>query len=183
MTPMGPTLETPRLILRPPAQADFEAFAAMAQEEETMRYLGGLAPRHQAWRGWAAITGAWSLLGYSMFSVIEKETSRWIGRIGPWYPGGESGGWPGAEISWGLIAAAQRKGYAAEGAAAAIDYAFDELGWDQVIHCIHKNNAPSIRLAERLGSFRQREDVRLPQPINALVDIYGQTREQWQSRK
>ena len=183
MTPLGPTLETPRLILRPPIQEDFEAYAAMGQEEETRRYIGGLAPPQGAWRGLATIAGSWSLLGYSMFSVIEKETGRWIGRIGPWYPGGESAGWPGPEIGWGLIAAAQGKGYAAEGSTATIDYAFDTLGWDHIIHCIHKDNAPSILLAERLGSYRQRENVSLPPPIDVLVDIYGQSRAEWQSRK
>jgi len=183
MTSIGPTLETPRLILRPPSQADFDAFASMAREEETMRFIGGMATRDQAWRYMAILTGAWSLLGYSMFSVFEKETGRWIGRLGPWYPGGETGGWPGAEVGWGLMASAQGQGYAAEGATAAIDFAFDVLGWDKVIHCIHKNNTPSIRLAERLGSYRQRENVPLPPPFDVVVDIYGQTRDEWLERR
>jgi RimJ/RimL family protein N-acetyltransferase len=154
----------------------------MAQQEDTMRVVGGVAPRDQAWRYMAILTGAWTLLGYSMFSVFEKATGGWIGRIGPWYPGGETGGWPGAEVGWGLIAEAQGKGYALEGSSAAIDYAFDGLGWNRVIHCIHKDNAPSIRLAERLGSYRQREDVALPPPFDVRVDIYGQTREEWRAR-
>lgn len=178
----GPTLETPRLILRPPVQADFDGFASMAQEEQTMRYIGGVAVRDSAWRYMAILTGAWALLGYSMFSVIEKETGRWIGRLGPWRPGGTEGGWPGNEVGWGLVASAQGKGYAAEGATAAINWAFDVLGWESVIHCIHKDNAPSIRLAERLGSRRQRENVSLPPPFHGtMVDIYGQTRDEWRA--
>ncbi len=183
MTTIGPTLETSRLILRPPIQEDFEDYAALGREEETMRYIGGLMLPHTAWRFMASVAGSWALLGHGMFSVIEKQTGRWIGRLGPWYPGGESGGWPGPEVGWGLIASAQGKGYAAEGARASIDYVFDELGWEHVIHCIHKDNAPSIRLAERLGSYRQREDVRLPPPMDVAVDIYGQTREEWRARK
>jgi RimJ/RimL family protein N-acetyltransferase len=182
VTSIGPTIETPRLILRPPTQADLDGFAAMAQEAETMRFIGGVMPRHGAWRAMATLTGAWSLQGYSMFSVIQKETGRWIGRLGPWYPGGETGGWPGAEIGWGLIASAQGKGYAAEGATAAINYAFNELGWDHIIHCIHKDNVPSIRLAARLGSARQRCNVPLPPPFEVLVDIYGQTKSNWRQR-
>jgi RimJ/RimL family protein N-acetyltransferase len=181
---LGPTLTTARLILRPPIQDDIEGFAGMAAEEETMRFIGGLQPRDGAWRAMASLTGSWALLGYSMFSVIEKDTGRWIGRLGPWRPGGEQGGWPGPEVGWGLIAAAQGKGYAAEGATAAIDWAFDELGWDHVIHCIDKRNAPSIALAERLGSSLQREDVPLPAPFDAhRVDTYGQTRAQWKARR
>lgn len=183
MATIGPTLETSRLILRPPIQEDFEHYAALGREEETMRYIGGPMPPHTAWRFMAAVAGSWALLGHGMFSVIEKETGRWIGRLGPWFPGGESGGWPGQEVGWGLIADAQGKGYAAEGASASIDYVFDDLGWDHVIHCIHKDNKPSIRLAERLGSYLQRENVHLPPPMDVSVDIYGQTREEWRTRK
>lgn len=180
---LGPTLTTPRLILRPPIQGDFDAFAAMSREEETMRFIGGLQPRDAAWRSLSNLAGSWALLGYSMFSVIEKASGRWIGRLGPWRPGGEQGGWPGPEVGWGLIAAAQGKGYAAEGATAAMDWAFDHLGWDRVIHCIDKNNTPSIALALRLGSTLQREDVPLPAPFDMhRVDLYGQTKAQWKAR-
>ena len=34
-----------------------------------------------------------------MFSVIEKDSGRWIGRIGPWQPEG----WPGTEVGWSLV--------------------------------------------------------------------------------
>lgn len=181
---LGPTLETARLILRPPNQDDFDAFAAMSTEAETMRFIGGVQSRDGAWRNLSSLAGSWALLGYSMFSVIEKDTGRWIGRLGPWRPGGEQGGWPGPEVGWGLIAAAQGKGYAAEGAAAAMDWVFDSLGWDHVIHCIDKKNTPSIALALRLGSALQREDVALPAPLDAhRCDIYGQTRAQWKARR
>ncbi|MEQ1856760.1 MAG: GNAT family N-acetyltransferase, partial [Longimicrobiales bacterium] len=113
---LGPTLVTPRLILRPPTQEDFDGFASMAKEEDTMRFIGGVAPRDMAWRGLATMTGAWALLGFSMFSVLERETGEWIGRLGPWRPGGKQGGWPGDEVGWGLKRAAMGKGYAAEGA-------------------------------------------------------------------
>ena len=180
---IGPTLETARLILRPPIQEDFDGFVAMGSEEETMRFLGGVKPPDAIWRQVATLAGAWSLLGYSMFSVIEKESGRWIGRLGPWQPGGESGNWPGTEVGWGLRASAMGKGYAQEGAIAAIDWAFDTLGWDEVIHCIDKDNTPSIALALRLGSKLQRRGVPLPAPIDDhTVDIYGQSRAEWKAR-
>ncbi len=180
---LGPTLITPRLILRPPTQEDFDGFASMAQEEDTMRFIGGAAPRDAAWRGMATMAGAWALLGYAMLSVIEKETGEWIGRLGPWRPGGKEGGWPGDEVGWGLKRAAIGKGYAFEGATAAIDWAFDELGWNHVIHSIDKANAPSIALAQRLGSKREREHVQLPAPFQTVkVDIYGQSRAEWRAR-
>jgi len=181
---LGPTLTTARLILRPPQHEDFDGFAAMAREEETMRFIGGVAPRDAAWRGMASLSGSWALLGYGMFSVLRRDTGEWIGRMGPWRPGGKEGSWPGDEVGWGLKASAMGQGFAAEGATAAIGWAFDQLGWEHVIHCIDKQNAPSIALAERLGSTRERADVQLAPPFEThMVDIYGQSKAAWKARQ
>lgn len=179
----GPTLTTARLILRPPEHEDFDGFAEMGAEEETMRFIGGVSPRDAAWRGMAMLAGSWAILGYGMFSVLKRDTGEWIGRLGPWRPGGKEGAWPGDEVGWGLKKSAMGQGYALEGAAAAIDWAFGNLGWDHVIHCIDKENAPSIALALRLGSAREREDVALPAPYDMhRVDIYGQSKAHWKAR-
>lgn len=179
MIMLGPTLETARLILRPPLEEDLDGFAAMMADEEAARFVGGLQPRASAWRGMASIAGSWALKGYGMFSIVEKESGRWVGRLGPWRPEG----WPGPEVGWGLDRAAWGRGYATEGAAAAIDWAFDALGWDEVIHCIAPANAPSRRVAERLGSA-PRGSACLPPPFDLEpVDIWGQTRDQWRARR
>lgn len=174
---LGPILETPRLILRPPTAEDFEPWAAFMADEST-RFIGG--PQHPAaaWRGMATMVGSWTLEGFSMFSVIEKATGRWVGRLGPWRPHG----WPGTEVGWGLAPEAQGKGYATEGAATVIDWAFDTLGWTEVIHSIDAENLGSIAVAQRLGSRRLRSAV-LPPPLDWPVEIYGQSREQWRARR
>ena len=176
---MENVIETERLILRPPALADFEPWAEMMADEETARFIGGVQPPAMAWRGLMTMAGAWALAGVGMFSVIEKETGRWIGRLGPWQPHG----WPGTEVGWGLSRAAWGKGYATEGATAAMDYAFDVLGWDEAIHMIDPGNAPSRRVAERLGSRLLRMD-RCPPPFDAIdAEVWGQTREEWRARR
>jgi RimJ/RimL family protein N-acetyltransferase len=175
---LGPTLETARLILRPPTAADFPAYAEFMADEEAARHLGGAQLRTVAWRGFATIVGAWSLNGFSMFSIIEKETGRWVGRGGPWQPEG----WPGTEVGWGIIPSAQRRGYAKEAATCAIDWAFDTLGWREVLHCIGPDNQGSIALALSLGSGLRATGVQAPAPIVATWDLYGQTREAWRAR-
>jgi len=178
-TAPGPTLETERLILRPTAAADFEAWAAFMADEDVTRYLGGVQARSVAWRGMLQVAGAWSVQGYSMFSVIEKATGRWVGRLGPWQPEG----WPGTEVGWGLSRDAWGKGYAMEGAVASIDWAFGHLGWTEVIHSIESENLASRRVAERLGSAVVRSEP-LPAPYqDHLVDIWFQTREDWRARR
>ena len=172
---IGPTLQTERLILRPQVPEDFEPWAAAMADEEASRFIGGPQSRAIAWRGFASMAGSWVVRGYAMFSVVEKTSGEWIGRIGPWYPEG----WPGREVGWALVRAAWGKGYALEATVASMDYAFDELGWDEVIHSIDPANTASQRLAERLGSTNRGEG-RLPEPFeDKVIDIWGQTREEW----
>ena len=83
-------LETPRLILRPPRMEDFEAWAAFLEDEVATKFIGGLQPRATAWRTFMCMCGAWAMTGVAMFSVIEKSSGKWVGRLGPWYPEG----WP-----------------------------------------------------------------------------------------
>jgi RimJ/RimL family protein N-acetyltransferase len=172
-------IETERLILRPPIREDFEAYAANMADPEAAHFIGGRQPRAVAWRGFLSLAGAWMLQGFSMFSVIEKASGRWIGRLGPWHPEG----WPGTEVGWGLAREAWGKGYAYEGATAAIDWAFAHLGWTQIIHSINSDNHASIALAKRLGSRFLRHS-NLPEPYQDVVaEIWGQTKEEWLERR
>ena len=172
-------IETQRLILRPPAADDFGAYAANMADYEAARFIGGQQSRPVAWRGFLSLSGAWTIQGFSMFSVIEKATGRWIGRLGPWHPEG----WPGTEVGWALVREAWGKGYAYEGTVAAIDWAFEHLAWNDIIHSINVDNLPSKALAKRLGSTFLRHS-NLPEPYqDVTVEIWGQTREQWLRRK
>ena len=172
------TLETERLILRRPAQADFEAWARAFADSDFNRYMQGAAmDRGAAWRGLAATVGHWELRGYGFFSVIDKATGEWIGRVGPWYPEG----WPAPEVGWAIAPWAQRRGYGAEAGAASIDYAFGALGWARVIHVILPGNAASIATAERLGARRAGD---MPSPVgDGRALIYAQSREDWAARQ
>lgn len=175
---LGPTIETERLILRPPEAADLDGWAELMGDAEAARFIGGVQPRAGAWRGLAAMTGSWALHGFGMFSVVEKASGRWIGRLGPWRPEG----WPGSEVGWGLVRSAWGKGYATEGAAAAMNWAVGALGWNDIIHCIDPANQASARVAERLGSTL-RGRGRLPAPFEQVeVDLWGQSADSWRER-
>lgn len=167
-------LETPRLILRAPTLEDLQDWVRFAGHEETMHHLGGVQSPSSAWRSLMTMIGAWKAHGYAMFSVVEKASGKWIGRIGPWQPLE----WPGTEVGWGLHADYWRKGYALEAATATIDWSFENLGWSEVIHTIVPENIASISLAEKLGSKYQRQAV-LPAPMSIEVGVWQQTRKQW----
>lgn len=171
-------LDTSRLVLRPPRVEDLDPWAAMMADEETARFIGGVIPRPVVWRGLMTMIGSWHALGFAMFSVIEKSSGRWVGRLGPWMPEG----WPGPEIGWAIVRDRWGRGYATEGAIAATDWAFDHLQWTRVIHSISPDNVASQEVARRLGS-RNLGPGRLPAPFEeSRVDIWGQSRDEWQHR-
>jgi RimJ/RimL family protein N-acetyltransferase len=175
----APVLTTERLLLRLPEAGDLDGFAAFAADAETMRHLGGVKTRSEVWRSLCEMRGAWEIRGFAMFSVIERATGRWVGRIGPWQPEG----WPGTEVGWGVLPDFAGRGYAYEAAVAAMDYAVDVLGWDDVCHTIAPDNNRSIALAERLGSVN-RGPTRLPPPLEAFpVDNWGQSAAAWRARR
>ena len=74
-------LETPRLLLRVPRLEDLDAWAAMMADEETARFIGGVHSREVTWRGLMTMIGAWHATGVAMFSVIEKASGRWVGKL------------------------------------------------------------------------------------------------------
>ncbi|CAN5628978.1 GNAT family N-acetyltransferase [soil metagenome] len=178
--PTQPRLETERLILRPPQRSDFDGYAELYGDELAARHIGGVMSRAAAWRKFLQVPGAWAVQGFAMFSVIEKSSGQWLGQLGPWQPEG----WPGTEVGWSFRRAAWGRGYATEAAVAAIDWSFDSLGWEEVIHCIDPANLGSRRLAERLGS-RILRTTRMPPPFedHGEIDVWGQSCAQWRARR
>lgn len=172
-------LETERLNLRPPRAEDFDPWAAFIADEEAARHIGGVQSRPVAWRSFASVIGAWHLQGFAFFSVIEKSSGQWVGRVGPWQPEG----WPGTEVGWSIARAHWGKGYAPEAAAAATGWAFEQLGWDEVIHTIAPENLNSKAVAAKLGARLLRMGE-LPDPHHGNpVEIWGQSRDEWRARR
>ena len=170
-------IETARLLLRLPRADDLGPWADMMADEQAARFIGGVMPREVCWRGLMTMIGAWHAQGFAMFSVVEKATGRWVGRLGPWQPEG----WPGTEVGWAIARECWGRGYATEGATAAINWAFDTLGWSNVIHCIDAANAQSHAVARKLGSRIVGTSI-LPPPFETPVDVWGQSRDEWKLR-
>ena len=173
------TLDTPRLTLRLPRLADLDPWSAMMADEETARFIGGVAERAVCWRQLMTVIGSWHALGFGMFVVIEKSSGRWLGRVGPWQPEG----WPGTEIGWALVRDCWGKGYATEAAARTMDWAIETLGWTDIIHSIAPENVASQRVAQKLGSRNRGPGILPPPYVNDPVDIWGQTAAEWRRRR
>jgi RimJ/RimL family protein N-acetyltransferase len=167
-------LETPRLILREvDIEKDLAAWHDMMTDEETVRFIGGQTlDRAGSWRQMAMLIGHQKVRGYGFWSVIEKSSGDFIGRVGPWFPEG----WPEPEVGWTIHRDYTRKGYAKEAGSACVNYVFNTLGWDRVIHVIAKDNIGSIKTAEAIGSKFMYKLDKLPPFGDVECLAYGQER-------
>jgi len=172
-------LSTERLILRPLAADDFDAFAAMSADPLTVRFLtldGKPPSRAMAWRSFATMVGHWTLRGFGFFSVFERDTGRWVGRVGPWMPEG----WPSLECGWGVIPETRGKGYAAEAAIAAIRWIFSEKpDLPRIISLIVAENAGSQGVARKIGETNTGEIYMLE---HHRCEIWAADRREWLAR-
>jgi RimJ/RimL family protein N-acetyltransferase len=142
-------LQTPRLILRQFRESDIDAWSAICAEPEVMRYasLSGMPVDRELSLKWLrSMVDHWQVHGYGMWAVEEKATGRFIGRIGLQLPPG----YPETEVAWMLAPAHWGKGFAEEGARAAIEFGFSQVRKTRLISLIFPQNERSIRLAERL---------------------------------
>ena len=146
-----PVIDTPRLRLRGPEAADFDAFAAFMASPRAA-CVGGPVSRAQAWRSFGHLAGHWLMRGYSMFILADRDGGAPLGMAGPWFPEG----WPEPEIGWSIWdPQAEGRGLAHEAATAARRFAYDSLGWTTAISLIVEGNDRSEALARRMGCARE----------------------------
>lgn len=151
---LGPRIETPRLILRLYAAEDHDCVHRLASDPEIFRYShhGPLGPE-ESWAMLLRHVGHWSLRGWGVFGVEEKETGALVGQAG--LNDFRRGLGPGfdevPEITWSFEPKVQVRGYATEAAQAAIDWMERTHGAARTVCLIHAENAPSLRVAQKLG--------------------------------
>ena len=144
--PAAPLIETERLRLRMPVQADFAHRMAFYADERSV-FEGGPFSAEQAWRIFASEVGQWPLMGFGPFSMDDRATGDYLGEVGIYQPEG----YPEPELGWFVTEAAEGRGIAAEGARAVMVWAHESFGWDHIDNYIDPGNARSIALGLRLG--------------------------------
>jgi RimJ/RimL family protein N-acetyltransferase len=91
----GPVIETERLKLRQWCADDIAANTAMLADPGTARFITvdgkPVTTELAGWRNAPVMAGHWALHGAGMFVVEEKSTGKFVGRVGPWFPGGLAG--------------------------------------------------------------------------------------------
>ena len=155
-----PVLETERLVLREPREADFPAMLAF-NDSPRSSFVGGGAPRQHIWRGLLANIGHWVLRGHGFYSV-DTRAGDFIGRIGVIY----HDGWDEPELGWHLFDGHEGHGYCVEAARAAKADYHARITKAPVISYIDPANPKSEAVARRLGAAPERQAVFFEKTIN-----------------
>jgi RimJ/RimL family protein N-acetyltransferase len=155
----APQLETPRLTLRRWQDADRASFAEMNADPAVMHFFAAPMTREQSDEAIDRYLAAFDREGFSFFAATERDTHAFIGTIGlqtmrdvvPNLPQ------PAVEIGWRLTQSAQGKGLATEGARTIVDFAFNQLGLNEVVAITALPNRASRNVMEKLGMTHRPE--------------------------
>ena len=145
------------MILREFRAGDLDAYAATLGDEDVMRHMGGKPlDREDSWRRLLGGIGMWSLIGMGPWAVELNADGRMIGHCG--FFQFERDMTPSIlgepEMGWIFDSSVHGQGIAFEACSAALDWAEREIAPESYPAIIDLENAPSIKLAERLGFVR-----------------------------
>ena len=142
-----PTIETERLILRPPGMDDWPLYAELMFSERAI-YMGGPFSTKGAWGMFCNDVAQWTLMGHGALMLEARDTGQCLGQVGinhgPLFPE--------HELGWLVYPDAEGKGYAYEAALALRDWGFRKRRLNTLVSYIDPRNTRSRKLAERLGA-------------------------------
>jgi RimJ/RimL family protein N-acetyltransferase len=117
--------------------------------------------------------------GWSTWAAEDRSTRRLIGYVGLLEPNFLPDVMPSVEIGWRLDPVAWGRGFATEGARAALVFGFEDLGLDYVVSICEPDNVSSSRVMDRLGMHFDRLTVH---PAHGLpLHVYRLERAEWQA--
>jgi ribosomal-protein-alanine N-acetyltransferase len=182
-----PVLHTTRLMLRRWRDGDREVFAQINADPEVMRFRLRTLTRQESDSFMDAIEACFDQNGFGHWAVERAHDHRVIGFIGLEVAAEEMPFRPLVHIGWHLAPDAWHHGYATEGAAAVLDFAFDEIGLSEVVAHTSVRNEPSQAVMRSLGMTHNPADDfdgpwYPPEHPNRPFVLYRLTEADWRKR-
>ena len=154
----APIITTPRLLLRYWRDEDLESFRALNADPRVMMYYPDVLSGEQSDALAERIQTRLREQDFGLWAVEVPAVADFIGFIGLSVPGFTSHFTPCVEIGWRLAFEHWGKGYASEGASAALGRAFVALNLKEVVSFTVPDNRRSIGVMERIGMVRSPAD-------------------------
>jgi 3-dehydroquinate dehydratase / shikimate dehydrogenase len=147
----GCVIKTERLILRPWKENDFKHFAQLNADPRVMEYFPSLLTQEESDQLAKRICTAMKQQGWGLWAVSVLNSADFIGYIGLAPVNFVAHFTPAIEIGWRLAYDFWNKGYATEGAQAALKHGFENLHLNEIVSFTAVNNRRSRRVMEKIG--------------------------------
>ena len=151
-------IHTERLWLRPWREADRAPFAAMNANSRVMEHFPSPLTREESDATVDRILAHFEAHGFGLWAVESPAVAPFAGFIGLCRPRFEAHFTPCVEIGWRLAAQYWARGYATEGAQAALTFGFETLGLDEIVSFTATANLRSRRVMAKVGMTHHPED-------------------------
>ena len=181
-----PDVNTPRLALRRFRSGDLDELAALFAKTAVWRFPYGRGLSRDETRAFLDLQlDEWATCGFGCWLARERETDRVVGYVGISVPTFLPEVLPAVEVGWRFDPDVWGRGYATEGATAALDHSFTTLGLAEVCSIPQADNPLSVRVAERLGMRMVREVVIPPNARRGevLAKLFVIRKEEWLARE
>lgn len=181
------TIKTERLILRPWQENDFEQFARLNADPRVMEFFPWLLSQEESNQLAKRICTAMKQQGWGLWAVSIPGIADFIGYIGLAPVNFVADFTPAVEVGWRLAYEFWDKGYATEGAKAAIKYGFETLNLKEIVSFTATKNKRSRNVMEKIGMHHsQKDDFDHPKlaeghPLRKHV-LYRIEANEWQRR-
>jgi ribosomal-protein-alanine N-acetyltransferase len=153
-----PELRTERLVLRRWRLDDLDAYAALNADPVVMEYFPAMLTREQSRDELTRFDARFDERGYSLWAVDVPGVAAFVGFVGLNLTTWDAPFTPAVEVGWRLARAHWGRGYATEGARAAVRYGFEVVGLDEIVSFTTPANVRSWRVMERIGMTRDPAD-------------------------
>ena len=152
--PTGPSLQTPRLLLRQWRAEDLQPFAAMSTDASVMEYLPSTLTRVESEAFVARARAHFVRYGFGLWAVEAPRVSDFIGYVGLAVPRFTAAFTPCVEVGWRLARPYWGFGYATEAARASLAFGFTAASLTEIVSFTTAANTRSRAVMERLGMSR-----------------------------
>jgi RimJ/RimL family protein N-acetyltransferase len=151
---MTSEIVTDRLRLRAWRPTDREPFAALNADPRVMEHFESPLAREQSNTLANLIEEKFDRYGFGFWAVEITGVAAFAGFIGLSVPQFETHFTPCVEIGWRLSADYWNRGYATEGAGAALRFGFEDLQLSEIVAFTVPSNIRSQRVMEKIGMTR-----------------------------
>jgi RimJ/RimL family protein N-acetyltransferase len=151
---MATVIETKRLILRTWKTEDAATYFQINQDPKVIELLRGPLRMEEVNAFISSMNQNQDRHGFTLWAASLKQSGELMGFIGLNYIDWGMHFTPAVEIGWRLGSQYWGNGYATEGAKAALDYGFNQVGLEEIVSFTVPPNIRSLRVMEKIGLKR-----------------------------